>query len=383
MEKYSAYRDAGTGIQPFLNPVPPTVSSLLATALLPFRYIIGALRIVLLLLVGILYLFLTEVVLYVFYPVPPLHKFISWAFTAVSARLALLVLGLWWIPVTYVARRRGRSVPMKEPWKPKAGDIIVSNWASWVEVLWLAFRFNPIFVLPSPVPVDQYSARANISQSNVTGRRTGTGSAAISSSVSRPPAVRVPIQGFHTVSLLKMICSTGLVPPFKGLVGDARPLKSIRKDATRPVVVFPECTTSNGRALLRFAQVFDESVPVKAFKVFVMCVRYDPPTLYTPTLTCSIPSYSAFNPLAHLFHVASSLSLALPQSLSIRLLYPAESPSSGSFLASDILAAGGYKDDLTEACSVLIGQLGKMRITGQAWEDKFAFLEFYRAKANR
>jgi hypothetical protein len=121
--------------------------------------------------------------------------------------------------------------------------------------------------------MDQYSARASTSQSNTPGRRTGTGSAAISSSVSRPPAVRVPIQGFHTVSLLKMICVTGLVPPFKGLAGDARPLKSIRKDATRPVVVFPECTTSNGRSLLRFAQVFDESVPVKAFNVFVMCVR--------------------------------------------------------------------------------------------------------------
>ena len=207
------------------------------------------------------------------------------------------------------------------------------------------------------------------------------------------------MQGFYTVSLLKILRLTGLVPPFKGLTGEARPLKSIRRDASRPIVVFPECTTSNGRALLRFADVFDEaSIPVKTFKVFVMCVRwasrlatapglivvirYDPPTIYTPTLTCSIPSFSAFNPLAHMFHVASSLSPTLPQSLSIRLLYPAESPSSGSFLASDVLG-GGYKDDLSETCSVLISQLGKMKTTGQAWEDKFAFIEFYRGKNNR
>lgn len=112
-------------------------------------------------------------------------------------------------------------------------------------------------------------------------------------------------------------------------------------------------------------------------------IRYDPPTLYTPTLTCSIPSVSVFNPLAHMFHVSASLSLTLPQSLSIRLLYPAESPSSGDFLASEVLAGGGNKDDLTEACAVIIAQLGKMRMTGQAWEDKFAFLEFYRGKANK
>jgi hypothetical protein len=111
--------------------------------------------------------------------------------------------------------------------------------------------------------------------------------------------------------------------------------------------------------------------------------RYDPPTLYTPTLTCSIPSTSALNPLPHIFQVASSLSPALPQSLSFRLLNPAESPSSGSFLASDVLVGGGQKDELAEASAVLIAQLGKMRITGQAWEDKVAFLEFYRGKTGK
>jgi hypothetical protein len=72
-----------------------------------------------------------------------------------------------------------------------------------------------------------------------------------------------------------MLRLTGVVPPFNGLAGDVRPLESIRKDAARPIVVLPECTTSNGRALLRFADVFDESsIPVMAFKVFVMCVRW-------------------------------------------------------------------------------------------------------------
>jgi hypothetical protein len=53
-----------------------------------------------------------------------------------------------------------------------------------------------------------------------------------------------------------------------------RSLEDIRSRADRPIVVFPECTTSNGRGLLRFAEVFKEySVPTKHFSVFVMCVR--------------------------------------------------------------------------------------------------------------
>ena len=70
-----------------------------------------------------------------------------------------------------------------------------------------------------------------------------------------------------------MITSAGHVPPF-----DISPKKStleeIRRTASRPLVVFPECTTSNGRGLLRFADVFRQDVPVKNYQVFVVCVRY-------------------------------------------------------------------------------------------------------------
>jgi len=87
---------------------------------------------------------------------------------------------------------------------------------------------------------------------------------------------RMPITGFHRVSLWKILSSLGQTPSTNGLpLEGSRSLESIRKASNRPVVVFPECTTSNGRGLLRFADVFDPSisVPVKAFKVFVMCVR--------------------------------------------------------------------------------------------------------------
>lgn len=101
------------------------------------------------------------------------------------------------------------------------------------------------------------------------GRRTGTGSAAISRVSSSLEVVR----GFRQVSLLEMISSTGNVPSAPSIV-PVRTLEDIRRSARRPVVVFPECTTSNGRSLLRFADVFNgASVPVKGYNIFLMCVR--------------------------------------------------------------------------------------------------------------
>ncbi|OBZ76822.1 hypothetical protein A0H81_04004 [Grifola frondosa] len=157
----------------------------------------------------------------------------------------------------------------------------------------------------------------------------------------------------------------------------ASSLESIRSTATRPVVVLPECTTSNGRGLLRFADVFcDVRVPVMQFKVFVMCVRYDPPTAFSPTLAQPIPS-AVLNPLPHIFSLASSL---VPLTLSIRLLAPSEAPSSGAFLLSDFLTGDAVPDQLSECCAALIAQIGRFKRLGMGWEDKVAFLELYKNK---
>lgn len=71
-----------------------------------------------------------------------------------------------------------------------------------------------------------------------------------------------------------MVQATGGTPK-SPLSGSFTSLEDIRQSAERPVVVFPECTTSNGRGLLRFARVFEGySVPVKKYNVFIMCTRY-------------------------------------------------------------------------------------------------------------
>ncbi|PVG03592.1 hypothetical protein CPB86DRAFT_375744 [Serendipita vermifera] len=369
MEKFSAYRDPGTGIQPFLTPIPANPQPFVLQVVQPLIYAFAVVRCAVGLMVLAEY-FLLLALTQILYPIPPLHRFFSWLFTAINARMLLAIGGYTRIPVEVVSKKKTRSSQQNEKWVPKAGDLIVSNWCSWAELLWLAFRFNPIFVLPvAPAPL------VNEPDSNAPGRRTGTGSAAINLN-KNGTMQRTPITGFHKVSLVKMLCSLGQTPSTYGLPLDgAVSLEEIRKKADRPVVVFPECTTSNGRGLLRFAEIFDPAtpIPVKQFNVFIMCARYDSPTHWNPTATRSIPSPVPLpEPLVQLFTIPFE-----PSPLSIRLLPLSESPSSGSFLSSDIFSAGGVRDTLTEACSVLISQLGKIKRTNQGWEEKTSFLGFF------
>ncbi|RDB22460.1 hypothetical protein Hypma_010306 [Hypsizygus marmoreus] len=400
MEKFSAYRVQSTlelafrfephelsisepyrdVFQPFLTPVPPLGSDLLAKLTLPLGYAIGILRTTLVILFIPVYIVLIQGVCLIFAPIPRLHQAISHLLTAIITRAVLLLLGFFWIPVEHVKRKRGRGQSETQSWRPRAGDIIVSNWVSWIELLWLAFRFNPIFVLPvsDTIPASVHSSQTSVPITHTPGRRTGTGSANIQSP-RKVASVPIPIVGFRRVSLLSMIGLTGQVPSFGFSESGSSPstLEDLRKAADRPIVVFPECTTSNGRGLLRFAKVFHQEVPVKNYQIFIMCVRYDPPTSMAPTLTLSIPSTS-LNPLPHLFTIAASIT---PPTISIRLLAPSESPSSQLFIVSEIITDHAHNEDqLTEVCAALIAQIGKMKRTGMGWEDKASFLEFYRGK---
>lgn len=370
MEKFSAYRDAGTGIQPFLYPVPPNMPDVIARVIHPLGVLLGIGRTLLILLISVLYLTceISLSVLYLFNE--PLYDLLSWIQTAFWSRLVLWILGFYWINVSYITKARGRKAS-KLPWQPGAGDIIVSNWASWIEILWLAFRFNPIFLLP--VPSEPSEEKTQVDTATIPRRRIVT-----SPSATRSSSIQIPIKGYERVSLLRMLSLTGNVPPYSSTGSNVQTLDELQAIVTRPLVIFPECTTSNGRAILKFLPTLNlPSASATKFKIFVMSVRYDPPTLYTPSLTHPIPS-KFLNPLGHIFTICCSLSPLLYQSLSIRLLNPAESPS-----GSDTSSGSDYSGDLSQACASLISQLGKLRSTGLGWEDKASFLDFYRSKLDR
>ena len=96
-------------------------------------------------------------------PVPLLHHATTRILTCLLAKLTLWTLGIVWPNVEIVTKKRtyvisikaplhliliwfywsSRSAQRNEPWSPGAGDIIISNWASWIEILWLAARWVP------------------------------------------------------------------------------------------------------------------------------------------------------------------------------------------------------------------------------------------------
>ncbi|KAF9452458.1 hypothetical protein P691DRAFT_721878 [Macrolepiota fuliginosa MF-IS2] len=383
MEKFSAYRDPGTGIQPFLTPLPPaSPSDPLQTIAHALGYVFGPFRTLLVATTICLYILLVEVFCLAFVPIQPLYRVLTRLFSFIFGKLTLWLLGIYTISVESVTRKRtARNARQSEPWNPSTGDIIISNWVSWIEILWLAVRCNPVFVLPVPETIPRFESVAHASApvTKRPGRATGTGSANIQSPQKHSAVPVVPIKGFRQVSLLQMICLTGRLPPyFKDTTG-ARSLEEIRKSTRRPVAVFPECTTSNGRGLLRFANVFNSEVPVKGYQVFIMCVRYDPPTAYTPTLACpaAYPGPVFLNPISYIFRITRSLA---PHAISIRLLAPSESPGSQLFIASDYVKGTPGEDQLAEASANLIAQIGRLKRTGMGWEDKASFFYYQNLK---
>jgi hypothetical protein len=83
------------------------------------------------------------------------------------------------------------------------------------------------------------------------------------------------------------------------------------------------------------------------------------------------------NPLFHVFSLATSPN---PLTVSIRLLPPAESPSSPSFMTNEAVSGDVGADILSAACEGLISQLGKLKKMSLSWEDKVFFLKLYREK---
>lgn len=84
------------------------------------------------------------------------------------------------------------------------------------------------------------------------GRSSGTGSASI-----LPPSSDSRCVGYVAVSPLRLIVRAGELPPTRADVEGQTvypTLAAARRAAPGPVVLFPEATTGNGRAVLRFGE---------------------------------------------------------------------------------------------------------------------------------
>lgn len=141
--------------------------------------------------------------------------------------------------------------------------------------------YNPTFLLPIHAP-PALSPSDLGTAGTATGRQTGTGSAQITlPSISN--VAQTPLLGFKPMRLYQMIGLTGQTPLdfFNAYhqggegAGKLYSLREARDKIYGPLVVFPEGTTSNGRALLRFGKdvLADVDVPVRRGSVWVTSFR--------------------------------------------------------------------------------------------------------------
>ncbi|KAL9935002.1 hypothetical protein V8E36_006078 [Tilletia maclaganii] len=411
MEKFSKFRDPSSGIQVFLPPVLPAGArnSLVAVAT-PITLVLGLVRI-LLLLVTVLLWSLLGITL------GNLSNGIQASLTSTFGRLALLFIGYAWInPELVSLRSRGRAVSTRPvAYAPTRSDLIVANWSSWVEVLWLAITFAPTFALPvvdgppydgSPSSGKSSSNSGGASTSaGAGGRRNnrasgsgGSGSAAITTrSRARASAgsevdstVKRKVVGFRKVNWIRAALAVGHLPTVYEEGVDCLPLDQILARASGPVVLFPEGVTSNNRALLKPAACFPEAwrnafkltaalrLGGNSPKLFIASFKHGPPTPAGPTsAVLSVPSHH-LSPLPHI--LALCFSLSFQREFQVRLLHPAESPTSATFIGDAGAAALAREDPIADACLTIIASLSRLRRTDLGWEDKETFMQIYRRK---
>ncbi|KAK4058185.1 hypothetical protein OIO90_000924 [Microbotryomycetes sp. JL221] len=213
-------QDPGTGIAPFVVPLPPSTESAPAAIkviALPLSWAFGTIRTAAVVALLLVHTVIVEGALLVLLAVPALHQPMAGFLTALHARLILLLLGFVFVQADTISLKRTGRSPPNVAFAPQQGDVIVANSSSYIDVLYLAFRYNPTFLLPT-------------------------------TSANSPAKVT----GWKSAGLLRALLSSGKLPSSASAgenLGDAV------HNAPGPVVIFPECTTSNNRALLKLANL--------------------------------------------------------------------------------------------------------------------------------
>ncbi|KAL7422055.1 hypothetical protein Q5752_003829 [Cryptotrichosporon argae] len=357
MEKFSKWRDPATGIQPFL-PLAPA-SSPVALAYLPFGSVLAALRLVFLLVTLMLHLVLVEAVARLI-PLRSARANYHAIGTKASARFALLTLGYVWISDELVSAKRGAKGVAQLVRPPRRGDLVVFNWTSYVDVLLLLYKYDPVFLLPVFTPPATSAAY---------GRSTGTGSASI-----RPASSSSVFLGYLPISPLSLARRTGALPPTYPALPPSgfATLSAAHRAADRPLALLAEGTTSNGRAVLKFADGVLADPP-SAGIVWLTHVRHPGPGPLASPAPCPVPSPA---------HALAFLT-APTRTVQLRTLHPSAAPSSPSFLPSEVVSAAGLgrvdeRGVWREAIAIVLAETGRSRrVTGMGWAEKAEFLDYY------
>ncbi|KAE8144696.1 putative vacuolar protein sorting protein Vps66 [Aspergillus avenaceus] len=227
MEKFTQFRDRGSGIAPFL-PIP----SQSAGFQLPIRVFLFWLRLPIFIFVCVGYFLILQ-----WFPIGSLGKKASlWCILGIPS--------IWWIDLQVEGVRKG-FLAQQQARLPGPGSVIASSFTSPIDAIYLAAIFDPIFTAcyPNSRQVEQISLFQAVLRAFATPR------------VRPPPNARL----VHLATL-------------------------VRKYPGRPIVTFPECTTTNARGIMPLSPAI-ATAPANT-KIFPISLRYTPADVVTPVPGC-------------------------------------------------------------------------------------------------
>ncbi|KAI9702439.1 MAG: hypothetical protein M1836_000919 [Candelina mexicana] len=224
MEKYSQILSLGSGIAPFF-PIPTQPSGVY----LPFHVFLFLIRFPILLTVTLSYFLVLQ-----WLPLGPLGK-------KACLWMILGVPSIWWIDLQIDGVKKGSLAKHHPTRLPQPFSLIASSLTSPIDALYLAAIFDPIFTA-------SYPSTALVTQ----------------------------ISLFQ--ALLRALSYPKQDPPRNAHLTTLRNI--LQEHPNRVVVVFPECTTTNGRGILPFSPSLLTAPPTA--KIFPVSLRYTPGDITTP-----------------------------------------------------------------------------------------------------
>ncbi|RDA88888.1 hypothetical protein CP532_5517 [Ophiocordyceps camponoti-leonardi (nom. inval.)] len=224
MEKYSQFRDKSTGIAPFLP-----ISTPLSPASTLTHGLIFLIRLPFFLTFAFSYFFLFQ-----YLPLPAVARKIAlWGLMAIP--------GIWWVDLQLDGVRRGTLSEQPRDRVPHPGSVIAATFTSPIDAVYLAAVFDPVFTIS--YPGERRIRRVGL---------LGAVAAALAPVRTAAPA---------DVDLVEI---NDLLDQFPD----------------RVIAVFPECGTTNGKAILPFSPALAQCRP--EVPIFPVSIRYALPDVTTP-----------------------------------------------------------------------------------------------------
>ncbi|KAB8069763.1 hypothetical protein BDV29DRAFT_182186 [Aspergillus leporis] len=224
MEKFTQFRDRGSGIAPFL-PIP----SQPAGFQLPLRVFLFCFRLPLFIFVCLGYFLVLQ-----WLPIGSLGKKASlWCILGVPS--------IWWIDLQVDGVRKGSLSKQHQARLPGPRSVIASSFTSPIDAVYLAAIFDPVFT--ASYPNSRQVEHISLFQ-----------------------------------AILRSFAAPQVSPPAKARLVDIATLA--QKYPGRPIVTFPECTATNARGILPPSPSLLSVAPKT--KIFPVSLKYTPADVVTP-----------------------------------------------------------------------------------------------------